>query len=131
RADRHKNATDGVHVASTGGIWSALACGFGGFRDHQGEFALDPRLPDSWDELVYRVTVQGTRVRVTVRKEELELFIEDRQPNGMGELVDPVFSVRGREVKVVPGDPVVVPLDGQGPHIEGTPPPVAGRRRAD
>ncbi|GAA3537817.1 kojibiose phosphorylase [Aeromicrobium flavum] len=130
-ADRHKNATDGVHVASTGGVWSALACGFGGFRDHQGEFSLDPRLPESWDELVYRITVQGTRVRVTVRKDELELFVEDREPNGLGEMVDPVFDVRGRQVKVAPGDPVVVPLDGQGPNIEGTPPPVAGRRRAD
>ncbi|MTB89361.1 glycoside hydrolase family 65 protein [Aeromicrobium senzhongii] len=130
-ADRHKNATDGVHVASTGGIWSVLACGFGGFRDHQGEFTLDPRLPEAWDELIYRLTIQGTRVRVTVRQNELELFIEEQQPNGLGELVDPVFSVRGRTVKVSPGDPTLVPLDGQGPHIEGTPQPVAGRRRAD
>jgi alpha,alpha-trehalose phosphorylase len=130
-ADRHNNATDGVHVASTGGVWSALASGFGGFRDHQGDFTIDPRLPEAWDELVYRVTIQGTRVRVTVRKDELELFVEDQQPNGLDELVDPVFDVRGREVKVVPGDPVVVPLDGQGPDSEGPPPPVSGRRRAD
>ncbi|MCL3838060.1 glycoside hydrolase family 65 protein [Aeromicrobium duanguangcaii] len=130
-ADRHKNATDGVHVASTGGIWSVLACGFGGFRDHRGDFTIDPRLPEAWDELIYRVTIQGSRVRVTVRERELELFIEDQQPNGLGDLVDPVFSVRGRTIKVSPGAPTVVPLDGQGPRIHGTPQPVAGRRRAD
>jgi len=130
-ADRHSNATDGVHVASTGGIWSALAGGFGGFRDHQGEFTIDPRLPEQWDELVYRITVQGTRVRVTVRRDELELVVEDQQPNGRGELVDPEIGVRGKVVTVTPGEPVVVPLDGHGPEITGTPPPVAGRRRAD
>ena len=32
-ADLHGNAPDGVHVASTGGVWSALVYGFGGFRD--------------------------------------------------------------------------------------------------
>ena len=29
-ADIHGNASDGVHVASTGGVWSALVYGFGG-----------------------------------------------------------------------------------------------------
>lgn len=130
-ADRHKNATDGVHVASTGGVWSALVGGFGGFRDHQGEFTIDPRLPDLWDELIYRVTVQGTRVRVTVRRDELELEVEDQHENGVGQVVDPVFGVRGETVTVKPGEPVVIPLDGQGPSITGTPPRVAGRRRSD
>jgi len=130
-ADRHNNATDGVHVASTGGVWSALVGGFGGFRDHQGEFTIDPRLPEQWDELIYRVTIQGTRVRVTVRRDELELVVEEQRPNGRGEIVDPEIAVRGKVITLAPGDPVVVALDGQGPVITGTPPPVAGRRRAD
>lgn len=130
-ADRHKNATDGVHVASTGGVWGVLASGFGGFRDHQGDFSIDPRLPEAWDELTYRVTLHGTRVRVTVRREELELFVEDQQPDAQCRLVDPTIFVRKRSITVKPGEPVVVPLEGQGPAIEGTPPPVSGRRRAD
>ncbi|MFO6452180.1 MULTISPECIES: glycoside hydrolase family 65 protein [unclassified Aeromicrobium] len=130
-ADRHKNATDGVHVASTGGVWSVLAGGFGGFRDHQGDFSIDPRLPDDWHELVYRVTVHGTRVRVTVRRDQLELVVEDQQPDARGRVVNPQFFVRKRTVTVKPGEPVVVPLEGQGPQIDGTPPPVSGRRRAD
>ncbi len=32
-ANLHANASDGVHVASAGGTWSALAYGFGGMRD--------------------------------------------------------------------------------------------------
>ncbi len=46
-ADRHANTSDGVHVASTGGVWSALCSGFGGFRDlGGGRWCIDPRLPD-------------------------------------------------------------------------------------
>ncbi len=44
-ADLHHNTADGVHVASTGGVWSALVFGFGGFRDHEGRYTFDPRFP--------------------------------------------------------------------------------------
>lgn len=124
-ADRHGNTTDGVHVASTGGVWSALACGFGGFRDlGAGSWCLDPRLPDDWEELTYRITLRQTRVRVTVRADQLTLTVEE----GSGRLA---FDVRGQEVVVSPGEPVTVPLKGQGPRIEGEPANPAGTRRSD
>ncbi|WP_229052667.1 glycoside hydrolase family 65 protein [Aeromicrobium sp. Leaf350] len=122
-ADRHANTADGVHVASTGGVWSALACGFGGFRDHGGEFTIDPRLPEEWHELTYRITLHGTRVRVTVRTEEVELVVED------GDAAE--LSVRGEKVGVKSGSPVTIALDGQGPRLAGQPVPVPGRQRGD
>ena len=122
-ADRHANTSDGVHVASTGGVWSALASGFGGFRDHGGEFTIDPRLPESWHELTYRVTLRGTRVRVTVRDTDVELLVED------GESAE--LSVRGEAVTVAKGSPVSVALADQGPRIAGQPKPVPGRQRGD
>lgn len=128
-ADRHNNTADGVHVASTGGVWSALVGGFGGFRDRGSgagdqQFQLDPRLPEEWSSLVFRVTLHGTRVRVTVRPEELELYVEQG--------TEPVtFAVRGSLVKVGVGEPVVVPLEHQGPRLDGEPPYPAGIQRAD
>lgn len=127
--DRHNNTADGVHVASTGGVWSALVSGFGGFRDcgadnGEQQWQIDPRLPASWDSLVYRITLHGTRVRVTVRTKELELFVED----GAGPLT---FAVRGEQVVVKEGPAVVVPLEHQGPMLEGEPPNPAGIQRAD
>ncbi|MEG9224546.1 glycoside hydrolase family 65 protein [Aeromicrobium sp. Sec7.5] len=122
-ADRHANTSDGVHVASTGGVWSALASGFGGFRDHGGEFTIDPRLPESWHELTYRVTLRGTRVRVTVRDTEVELTVEDGDSAAL--------SVRGEAVTVQKGSPVTVPLADQGPRLAGQPRPVPGRQRGD
>ena len=118
-ADRHSNTADGVHVASTGGVWSALVSGFGGFRDHgsdngEGQFTLDPRLPRGWESLTYRLCLRGTRLRVDVRRTELELTVEDGD--------HPVtLVVRGESVTVTPSQAVTVELADQGPLIEGSP----------
>ncbi|EAP98008.1 trehalose phosphorylase [Janibacter sp. HTCC2649] len=118
-ADRHSNTADGVHVASTGGVWSALVSGFGGFRDlgsdeHEGQFTIDPRLPVGWESLTYRLCLRGTRVRVTVRANALELVIEDGD--------EPLtFSVRGTSITVTAAEPVTVALADQGPRIAGSP----------
>ena len=122
-ADLHGNTADGVHVASTGGVWRALACGFGGFRDYEGAFTIDPRLPDTWESLTYRLTIKGTRLRVRVEADRLELTVED------GEMAE--LSVRGEKVTVSPGQPVAVTLNGQGPRLDGIPSLKAGSRRAD
>ena len=118
-ADRHHNTADGVHVASAAGVWSVLANGFGGMRHHDGEIAFDPRLPAAWQSLTFRITVRGTRLRVTLRAEAIEFNVEV----GTGLTV----SVRGQQVVVVPGTPATVALDGQGPWIDGVPDPAALR----
>ncbi|MFT3873702.1 MAG: glycosyl hydrolase family 65 protein [Nocardioides sp.] len=124
-ANRHANTSDGVHVASIGGVWSALAFGFGGFRDlGAGQWTFDPRLPDELDSLVYRLTLRGTRMRVTVRRTEVSFEIEA----GAGPLT---FSVRGEPVVLTPDSPVTVQLADQGPRLEGRPPNPAGTVRAD
>ncbi|MGH2721582.1 MAG: HAD-IA family hydrolase, partial [Actinomycetota bacterium] len=52
-ADDEGNVRDGLHVASAGGVWSALVSGFGGMRDHAGELSFDPRLPADWPSLSF------------------------------------------------------------------------------
>nr|WP_245557420.1 glycosyl hydrolase family 65 protein [Corynebacterium terpenotabidum] len=98
----HHNSADGVHIASCGGVWSALVFGFGGFRDDYGRFSIDPRLPAEWEVLEYNLTLQGYQVRVTVREGSVELQIVS---GGEG-LVGPV-TVLGQEV-VIGRDPVRV-----------------------
>lgn len=124
-ADLHHNAADGVHVASTGGVWAALVSGFGGFRDHGGRFTFDPRLPDGWSALTFRLTLRGTRVRVELEPAAITFTVEE----GSGARV----SVRGTEVDITADAPVTVPLDGQGPRLHGSPTmrDVTGTRRAD
>ncbi|MEV8272165.1 glycosyl hydrolase family 65 protein [Microbacterium sp. NPDC077184] len=112
-ADLHHNAADGVHVASAGGVWTALVSGFGGMRDHFGELSFDPRLPADWPELAFTLHWHGTRLEVTVTRDALRLRA------GAG---DPLaFSVRGVGYVIGPNDEVVVPLEDQGPVIPGRP----------
>ncbi|MBW9111528.1 glycoside hydrolase family 65 protein [Microbacterium trichothecenolyticum] len=111
--DLHHNASDGVHVASAGGVWTALVAGFGGMRDHFGELSFDPRLPASWPSLEFVLHWHGTRLVITVTRDELRVRAVEGEPVG--------FSVRGVGYVVGAGEEVVAPLDGQGPVIPGRP----------
>ncbi|QHC54384.1 alpha,alpha-trehalose phosphorylase [Rathayibacter tanaceti] len=124
-ADLHRNTADGIHVASTGGVWSALVYGFGGMRDHGGRITLDPRLPDDWDGLTFRITLHGTRVRVEVTQTEVLLSVETGD--------SAVITVRDERVHVEAGTPVRVALTHQGRRLHGAPTTsdIEGTRRSD
>lgn len=122
-ADLHKNASDGVHIASTGGVWSALVYGFAGMRDNDGVITFDPRLPQEWDGLRFPIRLQGSRIRVRLETEFIEFTLEEGEPR-------PV-SVRGKNLMV---DGVVkVPLEDQGPRrsLAAAEASVVGETRAD
>ncbi len=119
-ADLHHNTSDGVHVASAGGIWSAMAFGFGGLRDHSGRLTFNPRLPADWEHLTFRMTVRGSRLRVDVRQADITFTIEEG--------TEVTVHVHHERVDVVNGSPVTVALPNQGPRIE-TPPPTTSDLR--
>jgi alpha,alpha-trehalose phosphorylase len=64
--DLEHNTRDGLHIASLGGSWFAAVVGFGGFRDHGGEFSFWPRLPPHIERLAFRLLLRGRRLRVEV-----------------------------------------------------------------
>ncbi|MGA1836557.1 glycosyl hydrolase family 65 protein [Herbiconiux sp. 11R-BC] len=123
--DLHNNTADGIHVASTGGVWSALAFGFGGMRDYLGKFTFDPRLPEEWDSLVFRVTIRGALIEVDLRQDRMTFTIERGQAAEV--------YVRGERVEIVAGAPVTVALADDRPSIEGAPTTsdIEGTVRAD
>ena len=122
-ADLHGNTTDGVHVASTGGVWMCLAYGFGGMRDYNGVVTFDPRLPESWSSLSFQVSLRGARVKVEVTADAIGFMVIE------GESAE--VSVRGQLVTVTAEAPVRVPLSDQGPRIDTPLPGVNGDRRPD
>ena len=111
--DLHHNAADGVHVASAGGVWTALVSGFGGMRDHWGELTFDPRLPASWPALSYTMQWLGTELKVRITRDEMTVAA------GPGDAVS--FAVRGEPYTVQGGETVTVPLADQGPQRPGRP----------
>lgn len=126
-ADLHHNAADGVHVASTGGVWSALVCGFAGLRDFDGQLSFDPRLPESWPSLTFHLTWHGARLTVSLRRDALTVE-SDRESS-----CSVPFSVRGGRHTAQPGESVTVPLEDQGPVLSGRPTlrALRGNRRED
>ena len=111
--DLHHNAADGVHVASAGGVWTALVCGFGGMRDYAGELSFDPRLPADWPSLSYPLQWQGSALQITLTKDALRVQVRTGEPVP--------FTVRDVAYIATTDEEVVVPLADQGPLIPGRP----------
>ena len=123
--DLHGNTVDGLHIASAGGVWSALVQGFGGMRDHGGRLSFDPRLPTEWPWLSFTLRWRGARLRVRLSQDEIVFTVEE------GDEVE--LSLRGAPYVVRAGEPLRVALDGHGPRQQGTlgDKPVVGSRRDD
>jgi alpha,alpha-trehalose phosphorylase len=64
--DRNGTASEGLHLATMGGLWQALVMGFAGIRPSGEALAIDPRLPPGWDLLEVPVRFRGRRVRVVL-----------------------------------------------------------------
>ncbi len=123
----HGNTVDGLHVASTGGVWSSLVFGFGGMRDRGGKLSFDPRLPASWPSLRFPITWHGSRLRVELTQEQLSITVEH-----VGEPEVRVV-VRGEEYVVTADSPLTIPLADQGDRIDGLlgHKPILGGTRSD
>ena len=54
----------GLHLATMGGLWQALAHGFLGIRVGGGTLGIDPHLPAEWSALAMRFRLAGAAVEV-------------------------------------------------------------------
>jgi trehalose/maltose hydrolase-like predicted phosphorylase len=63
----------GVHLATMGGVWQALAFGFAGVRPRGDRLAVDPRLPPAWEALELRLTFRGRPLRLRVEPDRVTL----------------------------------------------------------
>jgi alpha,alpha-trehalose phosphorylase len=100
--DTHGNTIDGVHIASTGGVWSSLVCGFAGLRDQGPVPYFDPRLPLEWDGLAFHLKIRGRLLLVELETGAIMLTLRE------GEAL-PV-DIRGQQL-TVGAEPVKVALE--------------------
>jgi trehalose/maltose hydrolase-like predicted phosphorylase len=56
----------GLHLATMGGLWQALAFGFAGLRPYGDRLVLDPRLPRDWGALELALQLRGQPLRVRI-----------------------------------------------------------------
>jgi trehalose/maltose hydrolase-like predicted phosphorylase len=101
-------AAGGVHLATAGSVWQALAYGFLGlWPGPHGTVHLDPQLPAAWRSLTVRVvshgrplTIRATHDRVTVRcREPIQVRLDGR----VRTVVPPLTDLRPqRRVRTAP-----------------------------
>jgi alpha,alpha-trehalose phosphorylase len=94
------NTTDGVHMASAGGVWMALIYGFAGMRDVRGTISFDPRMPEEWTSMTFKLGIGGGMLSVTLSHQSITL-VSDRPIE---------VVVRGDSHTVEPGGGTVIHL---------------------
>ena len=127
-ANLHGNTVDGLHVASTGGVWSALVFGFGGHARPRRQRCPSTRgCRPRGRRLRFPLTWRGSRLRVELTQDELAITVEVA---GEPEVR---LTVRGEEHVVTADAPLRVPLEHQGDRIDGLlgDKPILGGTRAD
>lgn len=67
--DVRGNARDGIHAASAGGLWQALAFGFAGLRLADDGVTVRPCLPPHWQRLAFTIRHRGRRYRIDIRSQ--------------------------------------------------------------
>jgi trehalose/maltose hydrolase-like predicted phosphorylase len=70
----------GLHTATFGGVWQALAHGFLGLRPSGRALGVDPRLPAAWDTVALRLRFHGRRVQVRAGHDRLHLTVDGPVP---------------------------------------------------
>jgi alpha,alpha-trehalose phosphorylase len=97
------NVSDGIHVASCGGVWMALVNGFAGLRDTDGgDLRFTPRLPADWNGMRFRLIYRGSRMEVEMRPGETTYGLLEGAPLSL--ISD------GQRFTIADGEPVTVPV---------------------
>ncbi|MGE5286858.1 MAG: glycoside hydrolase family 65 protein [Micromonosporaceae bacterium] len=99
-ADITGHASEGVHIASAAGVWSALVFGFGGVRDFDGYLSFEPRLPRAWNKLEFSLRFCNRQVRVSLTHAEERYLVDEGDPLEI--------TVRGEQHLLSPGTAVVI-----------------------
>ena len=109
--DLKGNTTDGMHIASLAGAWSAVVAGFGGMRDHSGRLTFAPRLPSALTRLAFRLVFRGSCLMVEVGIDEASYTNLHGDPLEIAHHGERLFVSSGAPVtRRIPAPPAVDPV---------------------
>jgi len=121
--DLEHNTANGLHMASLGGIWTALVAGYGGMRHTDAGLSFTPRLPPGLTRLAFGLHLAGGTLRVEVSSAAATYSIDHGKPL---ELLH-----YGQPVQVSEDQPATCPIPDMAPlgPRPTQPPGRAPRRR--
>ena len=108
-ADNQGNTAEGIHIASAGGTWQMMVCGFGGFRVRNGQMTFKPWLPPDWNAVDFQLKWHGNTVSVSADHGRATFVWSG--PEGGRETI----TVNGQEVALAAGTKVTVDLSRSRP----------------
>jgi alpha,alpha-trehalose phosphorylase len=76
----HGNTSDGIHVASTGGVWSCVVYGFAGFFDGGEWISFKPRLPKSLGQIFFNLVHHSSEIEVGLSFSECTVKVKTGDP---------------------------------------------------
>jgi alpha,alpha-trehalose phosphorylase len=98
--DSHGNTTDGLHIASTAGVWAGLVHGFAGMTDSFEAIRFEPRLPSSWESLAFRLHRHDAVLRIEVDRDGCTVRQESGSPTPVRHNGDIVKLGAGEELRI-------------------------------
>ncbi|CAN5430563.1 glycosyl hydrolase family 65 protein [soil metagenome] len=90
------NTGHGVHVAAAGGVWMSIVYGFGGLIDTGSTLRFTPRLPSSWEDLCFSLTVEEQLLEVEIHRSEASYRLTGERPM--------TIQHEGVDVELQPGE---------------------------
>ena len=95
--DIHGNSVDGIHTAAMAGSWMSLVYGFGGFRDWQGKFSFDPKLPKAWESLTFCLNLRSSVVQIRIKADEVAYSLLQGPAIELTHRITPFILAEGEE----------------------------------
>jgi len=102
--DNQGNTQEGIHIASAGGTWQTIVCGFGGFRVRNGQMTFKPWLPPDWNAVHFRLKWHGNTVSVSANHTSATFVLTG--PEGCREMA----TINGHEIMLQANEKVTVDL---------------------
>ncbi len=76
--DYNREVHEGLHITSMAGSWLSVVEGFGGVRvGGDGRLRIEPRLPEGWSSLAFRIHYRGAILSVAIRPGEVAVGSEN------------------------------------------------------
>ncbi|MDE3206879.1 MAG: glycoside hydrolase family 65 protein [Acidobacteriota bacterium] len=132
--DLEHNTSDGLHLASLAGAWTALVTGFGGLRAANGIMHFSPRLPSGITSLRFKLRYRGSRIGVDITSTKAVYRLLEGSALRIGhhgELIDMAETPVERAIPPLGRRPRPRQPAGREPaphHTRIGPKPVGGRR---
>lgn len=105
--DEKGNTRQGTHAAAMGGVWDAMAFGYGGISSKGDTLFVDPKMPDNWQRLAFTIRQKGLKIKAIVTHEGISLDAVE----GPNEVTIPVQFGGNKSLPLGRGGHVFIPTN--------------------